>query len=96
MYLISYDIEDDTKRTKISELLKDYGTRVQYSVFEVDVDKEKLCDIKKRLIKIFENNLKNNDRLRVYDMCLKCIKNREIHGKDINEVDDINDEVIVV
>lgn len=35
--IISYDIVQDRRRTKVMKLLKGYGTRVQYSVFECDV-----------------------------------------------------------
>lgn len=34
LYVISYDIVDDRKRTKTVDTLKDYGRRVQKSVFE--------------------------------------------------------------
>lgn len=33
-YLISYDIPDDRRRVRVAKTLKDYGDRVQYSVFE--------------------------------------------------------------
>lgn len=33
-YVICYDIPDDKRRKKISDLLEVYGSRVQYSVFE--------------------------------------------------------------
>ena len=33
-YLITYDIEDDKKRKKISDELEAFGYRVNYSVFE--------------------------------------------------------------
>lgn len=32
--VISYDISDDKRRRKVMKTLEDYGTRVQYSVFE--------------------------------------------------------------
>lgn len=35
--IISYDIVEDRRRTKLLKLLKGYGTRVQYSVFECDL-----------------------------------------------------------
>jgi len=34
IYLIAYDVEDDKQRLRISNLLEDYGVRVQRSVFE--------------------------------------------------------------
>lgn len=32
-YLVSYDITDDKRRTRIFKLLRSWGERVQYSVF---------------------------------------------------------------
>jgi CRISPR-associated endonuclease Cas2 len=34
LILVSYDIPDDRRRTKLAHTLKDFGQRVQYSVFE--------------------------------------------------------------
>jgi CRISPR-associated protein Cas2 len=33
VYLCTYDVSDDKRRTKLFELLKDHGEHVQYSVF---------------------------------------------------------------
>jgi CRISPR-associated protein Cas2 len=33
--VVCYDVVDDRRRNRIFKLLKDYGRRVQYSVFEV-------------------------------------------------------------
>jgi CRISPR-associated protein Cas2 len=41
-YLVSYDIPDDRRRTRLAKLLKDYGGRVQYSVFECLLNQELL------------------------------------------------------
>ena len=35
MLIVSYDIHDDKTRTKFGKLLKKYGRRIQYSVFEI-------------------------------------------------------------
>jgi CRISPR-associated protein Cas2 len=35
MLIVTYDIHDDKTRTKFSKLLKKYGRRLQYSVFEL-------------------------------------------------------------
>ena len=37
LYLISYDIVDDDRRRRVHEKLKDFGRRVQFSVFECDL-----------------------------------------------------------
>lgn len=37
--LITYDIADDKRRNRVSELLETFGPRVQLSVFEVQADR---------------------------------------------------------
>lgn len=37
MWLVAYDISDDRRRSKVSELLESYGPRVQLSVFEAEL-----------------------------------------------------------
>lgn len=32
-YIVSYDIQDDRRRSKIAKLLSGWGDRIQYSVF---------------------------------------------------------------
>jgi CRISPR-associated protein Cas2 len=36
--LISYDVVQDKRRTNLLKLLRGYGTHVQYSVFECELD----------------------------------------------------------
>ncbi len=47
--LISYDIPDDKRRTKVSKALENFGTRVQYSVFECVLTRTQLDEVRKRL-----------------------------------------------
>lgn len=78
LYIVSYDITDTSKRTKISNILKDFGDRVQYSVFECLIDpelKEKMTDRLKNVIN------EEKDSLRVYTLCAGCEKNIEIIGQ---------------
>ncbi len=68
-YLITYDIEDSKRRNKLSELLEEYGVRVNYSVFELDISKKELAKIlstikKKKLLK------KKVDSIRFYAFSL--------------------------
>lgn len=69
-YLITYDIEDDKKRKKISDELEAYGYRVNYSVFECELNKTKL---KKLIQKIEELVDKKSDSIRFYHLCENCI-----------------------
>lgn len=36
MILISYDIQNDKLRTKFSKYIKRFGSRIQYSVYEIE------------------------------------------------------------
>ena len=47
--VISYDIGDDRRRTKIMKALEDFGRRVQYSVFECRLTPAEFAKLRKRL-----------------------------------------------
>ena len=44
-FIVCYDISDDKKRNKVSKKLKAYGIRTQYSIFEVEADKERILNL---------------------------------------------------
>ncbi|MCM8771962.1 MAG: CRISPR-associated endonuclease Cas2 [Candidatus Omnitrophica bacterium] len=75
--VISYDIQDDKKRHKVSQILENYGTRVQYSVFECLINDEQLKKIKEKIKEIID---KENDSIRFYIICEGCLKKIEIVG----------------
>lgn len=77
--VVSYDITDDRRRAKLAKLMKDYGTRVQYSVFEVIVDTrrfKKMCASIKKVIKGDE------DSVRLYFLCGSCLNKVLALGKN--------------
>lgn len=45
MYVISYDISNDRRRNKIAKILLDYGRRVQYSVFECEMNQKSFKEL---------------------------------------------------
>lgn len=72
LYLVSYDIPDDGRRTKLAKALKDFGGRVQYSVFECLLDNRELFDrMRARIVKIINEK---EDSVRVYSLCAGCEK----------------------
>ena len=77
-YIISYDIPDDRRRTKIAKTLLDFGDRVQYSVFEAKLDKKLLDKLTQRLIETIE---KSEDSIRVYPLCAACETGISILGQ---------------
>jgi CRISPR-associated protein Cas2 len=75
--VISYDIEDDKKRYKVSQILENYGTRVQYSVFECIINEQQLKEIKEKTKNIVN---KEKDSIRIYIICENCLKKIDIIG----------------
>ncbi|MCX7706127.1 MAG: CRISPR-associated endonuclease Cas2 [bacterium] len=75
--VISYDITDDKRRNRVAKTLENYGTRVQYSVFECILEKEKFIELQQALNKIIEAE---EDSIRFYQLCENCLKRVEICG----------------
>mgnify|MGYP000629638689 CR=1 FL=1 len=59
-YLITYDIEDDKKRKKISDELEAFGYRVNYSVFECELNQTKLKKLIEKLEELV-NSIKDKE-----------------------------------
>ena len=76
--VVAYAICSDRRRVKMEKLLKDYGQRVNYSVFECDIDKDFYPELKKRTRAIIN---KKEDRVLFYPVCLECQKKRNHEGK---------------
>ncbi|MBF0227857.1 MAG: CRISPR-associated endonuclease Cas2 [Desulfobacterales bacterium] len=85
--VIAYDIVDDKKRTKIAKILKNFGDRVQKSVFECDVNDKQFLALKSMIEKKINFN---EDSVRYYFLCANCKKNIEVSGLgSVKEYDDV-------
>lgn len=75
--VVSYDISDDKRRTRIMKTLRDFGKHVQYSVFE--------CDIKEPVYRRMRERLKRfvtdrDDSLRFYFLDEDAVKKIQVIG----------------
>ena len=70
-YVLAYDISDDKRRTRLHKRLLDYGTPVQYSVFECLVDSEQLAKMQKMIKRTIKAK---DDQVRIYFVCEACLK----------------------
>jgi len=77
-YLITYDIPSNKRRTKLANLLLDYGERVQESVFEIWLEPTHLRDLEKRLKKLIRPE---EDNIRIYHLCEMCRKRVQVIGE---------------
>ena len=81
MYMvISYDIEDDKRRTRIHRILKNFGQWVQYSLFECNVTRAQYLLLRYRLDDVVHKSQRDN--LRFYFLCEDCQKRVERIGGD--------------
>jgi len=85
--IVCYDIEDDKTRTRLHKRLKDFGPRVQYSVFEADITEDEFNKLKTVLAKV---KLENEDSIRLYRLCETCKSKIKIWGSgEVTEDKDI-------
>ena len=77
-YAICYDISDDHRRLKIAKLLEDFGERVQYSVFEANLEREQLDRLRSKAMSILDPE---EDFLRIYPLCAGCMRRIEVIGQ---------------
>ena len=86
-YLITYDIENDKRRKKISDELEAFGYRVNYSVFECELNQTKLRKLKEKREELVDVKY---DSVRFYHICENCLpKSFELCNKgDIFEKED--------
>lgn len=78
LYLVTYDIPDDRRRLRLAKALKDFGNRVQFSVFECLLERELMERMRER---IFEVICEAEDSVRIYPLCAACEKGLIIIGQ---------------
>ncbi len=92
MITVSYDIVDDKQRTRLAKKLLNFGQRVQYSVFECNLTKKQIAEMKKQILPLLN---KDQDSLRIYRLCDTCRKQIESFGIK-KSWDDLKDEQTIV
>lgn len=74
-YVISYDIPDDRRRGQLAKVLKGFGTRVQYSVFEAHLNRTQYAELKRTVDRVIDLS---EDSVRYYAFCSACVGRIEI------------------
>jgi CRISPR-associated protein Cas2 len=77
-YVVSYDIAADDRRNRVHATLKDYGTPVQYSVFECDLDAKRLIALRTRLARLIDPK---EDNVRYYRLFKDCLAQTVVVGE---------------
>lgn len=89
--LVSYDISDDRRRNRLAKILKDYGIRVQYSVFELQVNDSQLAKLLGQVASVINTG---DDNVRYYTLCAGCVKKVIVQGQN-NEAF-VEEEYIII
>ena len=77
LYIVSYDIPDDRRRTRVHSALTGFGTWVQYSVFECFLDRKQRMLLETRLLKEIHAR---EDTVRIYGLCETCKTHVQVLG----------------
>jgi len=67
--VVAYDIPDDRRRERLHNALLNYGTPVQYSVFECLLEEKELDRMKRAVRRLIKPRL---DHVRYYYLCKAC------------------------
>ena len=79
-YIVSYDIVKNRRRTKAANTLKDYGFRVQKSVFECRISNKSLMELLGKIKKIIDQD---TDSILVYLLCENCLQQKASLGIEV-------------
>lgn len=67
--IVAYDIADPRRLIRVAKIMKDYGLRVQKSVFEVETDPRLFREMRRRIEKelVFDE-----DGVKYFPLCKGC------------------------
>lgn len=100
--IVAYDIKVSKYRNYLSEILKCYGDRIQYSVFEFDLTQKDYCDMVDKIKSffaeyetylVFKNVEDHCKSIRIYIICDSCYNKKVLLG---SEVGYSNEDVIII
>lgn len=67
-YVICFDVRDQRRLQKIARELKNYGVRVQKSIFECHLEKDEFAALQGKLLRWMD---RSEDHVRCYRLCPK-------------------------
>jgi CRISPR-associated protein Cas2 len=79
--VVSYDIVDDRRRTRLHRILKNFGTRVQYSVFECMLEPKDFTRLQATVTPV----IKGDDHVRYYRLCDHCERQIMVIGGAVTQ-----------
>lgn len=77
LHLVAYDITNPKRLRRVAKTCEDYGMRVEYSLFECDLDEERLENMRSAIKDIMDPD---EDSLLIYRLCASCVQRIEAIG----------------
>jgi CRISPR-associated protein Cas2 len=84
--VVTYDVPENKRRTKIHKVLKSYGQWMQLSVFECSLSEVEYVRLRQRLAKLIKPE---QDSIRFYFLCACCQAKVERIGGEVVRDDSI-------
>ncbi|MDY0300865.1 MAG: CRISPR-associated endonuclease Cas2 [Trichlorobacter sp.] len=89
--IVAYDIANPKRLQRVAKIMKDYGLRVQKSIFEVDIDEHMFAVMKLRIEAEIDIE---QDGVKYFPLCSRCCNTAITFGKAIKTVK--NEKYIVI
>lgn len=80
MIIVAYDFVDNKKRASFSKFLKQYGEKIQYSVYKIKNSNRVLENILKEIELRYKNKFDNTDNILIFKVCDRCQKSIVRYG----------------
>jgi CRISPR-associated protein Cas2 len=78
--IVAYDIANPRRLVRVAKVIKDYGLRVQKSVFEVNLDEKRFAEMKRRVEEVINED---EDGVKYFPLCEKCAGTVEVIGQGV-------------
>jgi len=75
--VVTYDIQDDRRRARVARKMEDFGTRVQFSVFDCLLDERRFLQMRHVLATLIDPTA---DSVRLYRICARCRGQLDVLG----------------
>lgn len=75
--VVAYDIASDRRRNRLVKILKGYGVRVNFSVFECSIDRDSFEELKTKVATVIN---KKKDSVLYYRLCQGCTRKKASLG----------------
>lgn len=87
--IVSYDFADNKVRAKFAKFLKQYGDKIQYSVYRVKNSKRVLQNIQAEIEHSYKKKFTNSDSIYIFSTCESCTRKIARYGSAKHEEEDV-------